>query len=60
MDTISWPCGGQGVKTASQILDTAAHLARYQAQDFPYAPHQAALDMAHQPIDAAMGRNSNV
>jgi hypothetical protein len=23
-------------------------------------PHQAALDMAHQPIDAAMGRNSNV
>jgi pyruvate ferredoxin oxidoreductase gamma subunit len=27
--------GGQGIKTASQILDTAAHLAGYQAQDFP-------------------------
>jgi pyruvate ferredoxin oxidoreductase gamma subunit len=27
--------GGQGIKTASQILGTAAHLAGYQAQDFP-------------------------
>jgi len=28
--------GDRGIKTASQILDTAAHLAGYQAQDFPY------------------------
>ena len=27
--------GGQGIKTASQILGTAAYLAGYQAQDFP-------------------------
>jgi len=27
--------GGQGIKTASQILGTAAHVAGYQAQDFP-------------------------
>lgn len=27
--------GGQGIKTASQILGTAAHLAGYQVQDFP-------------------------
>lgn len=27
--------GGQGIKTASQILGTAAHLVGYQAQDFP-------------------------
>jgi pyruvate ferredoxin oxidoreductase gamma subunit len=27
--------GGQGIKTASQILGTAAHLAGFQAQDFP-------------------------
>jgi pyruvate ferredoxin oxidoreductase gamma subunit len=27
--------GGQGIKTASQILGTAAHLAGYHAQDFP-------------------------
>lgn len=27
--------GGQGIKTASQILGTAAHLAGYRAQDFP-------------------------
>ena len=27
--------GGQGIKTASQILGTAAHLAGYQAQDIP-------------------------
>lgn len=27
--------GGQGIKTASQILGTAAHLAGFKAQDFP-------------------------
>ncbi len=27
--------GGQGIKTANQILGTAAHLAGYQARDFP-------------------------
>lgn len=49
--------GGQGVKTASQVLGTAAFLSGYQAQDFPLygaerrgAPVVAFTRFSQQPI----------
>lgn len=49
--------GGQGIKTASQVLGTAAFLSGYQAQDFPLygaerrgAPIVAFTRIDHEPI----------
>lgn len=43
-------CGGQGAKTASRILGTAAFVEGYQVRDSPIeGPNGAALQLRHSP-----------